>query len=94
MFIIMSTLPKKVVFGPKPEVPPRPRANSITGLTSLSKCVIEHEAHMDDMKNIIHELKANITDQDAIIKAQETALKDAVGQLTNLKDEINKIWNS
>jgi len=49
---------------------------------------------MDDMKNIIHELKANITDQDAIIKAQETALKDAVGQLTNLKDEINKIWNS
>lgn len=93
----MSTLqvPKKVVFGAKPIEPqPRPRSNSITGLTSLSKCVIEHEAHMDDMKNIIRELKTNITEQDAIIKAQESALKDAISQLTSVKDEINKIWNS
>lgn len=85
---------KKVSFGQKPELQPRPRSNSITGLTSLSKCVLEHEVHMDDMKNIIHELKTNISEQDTIIKAQESALKDAVSQLTNVKDEINKIWNS
>lgn len=97
----MSTLPKKVSFGNKPEPMARPRSNSITGLSSLSKCVVAHETHMEEMQKIIIELKSNIGEQDAIIKLQEKAvidykyaLDEAVAQLSAVKDEIHKIWNS
>ena len=86
----------------KDAIEPKPltRSMSNTGLSSLSKSIIEQESkiiELDDMVNTlkeilikyelqVHELIEQINKQDVIIKEYEKTLEEC-------KQEIQDIWN-
>ena len=101
--IILNSKDKKVA----PQVPPKtiPRSSSTTGLSSLSKAVLENEAKQQEMgdmlcnvRNVIEQYEQEIrvlqqetAKQSNIITNQEITISGYVQELNKAKDEISKL---